>query len=393
MSISPNPAPLGPCPIPSPRQIVEHLDRSVIGQDRAKRTLAIAVSNHYARLLDAVDRNSPTPILGDASLRHVTIEKSNVLLIGPSGSGKTHLARALAEYLSVPFTIADATTLTEAGYVGEDVETILHKLLVAAGGDVQAAKGGIVYLDEIDKLGGGRVHGVKDLRLGVQHALLKMIEGTVANVPPSGGYKLVGETCIPFDTTNVLFICGGAFVGLEEVVAGRLGRGASFGFDRSGSDHHEEVEGVLRHVLPGDLEAFGLIPELLGRLPVIASLDRLGIEDLVRILKEPTNSLIGQYRKLLAYHRASLVISDGALREVARIAHERGTGARGLRAILERVMEPVLFDPRPWACYVVTEAAVRGGDVEVIPGMPGLGLAPLRARVAGRTAGGMKPSS
>ncbi len=292
-----------------------------------------------------MDRDSAEPIVPDTALRGVAIGKSNVLLIGPSGSGKTLLAKSLAEYLNVPFAVADATTLTEAGYVGEDVETILHKLLLATNMDVQAAQCGIVYIDEIDKLGGGRVHGTKDMRLGVQHALLKMIEG-VANVPPSGGYKTVGETCIPFDTTNVLFICGGAFVGLQEIVARRLGRGA-FGFDQPVLARHDESAIPLRHVLPEDLEKFGMIPELLGRLPVIATLDDLGVDDLVRILGEPKNSLMAQYRKLLTYRQADLEFTDGALREVASIAHERGTGARGLRAVVERVLEPVLFDPQP----------------------------------------------
>jgi ATP-dependent Clp protease ATP-binding subunit ClpX len=293
MTETPSSAQSHPNAIPSPKEIVAHVDRFVVGQDRPKKTLAIAVSNHFVRLLDAMDRASADPIVFDASLRHVSIEKSNALLIGPSGSGKTLLAKSLAEYLSVPFAIADATTLTEAGYVGEDVESILHKLILAANGDVQAAQGGIIYIDEIDKLGGGRVHGTKDMRLGVQHALLKLIEGTVANGPPSGGYKQVGETCIPFDTSNVLLICGGAFVGLAEIVSRRLGQGA-FGFDKPASTSHDESASPLHHVVPEDVEKFGLIPELLGRMPVIATLDDLGVDDLVRILQEPKNSLIGQ---------------------------------------------------------------------------------------------------
>lgn len=349
--------------LPTSWMIVEHLDRSVVGQVRAKRTLAVAVANHYVRLFDMFDRESITPVVVDAALRHVTIEKSNVLLIGPSGSGKTHLARALAECLDVPFAVADATTLTEAGYVGDDVETVLHKLLVAAGMDVQIAQRGIVYIDEIDKLG-GRVHGTKDMRRGVQHALLKMIEGTVAGVPPSGGYKVVGETCIPFDTSNVLFICGGAFVGLEEVVARRLGRRA-FGFDQAGSTVDDETTNPLSHVQPVDVEGCGLIPELIGRLPVIATLDALGVDDLVRILREPKGSLIDQYRKLLIYRHARLEFTPGAIRAIAELAHQRGTGARGLRAIIERALEPILYDPEPWVDYRVTEESVRGGVVEV----------------------------
>ncbi len=370
--------------IPTPRQVMEHLDRSVVGQGRAKRTLAIAVSNHFVRLLDALDRGSPAPIVADAGLKDVTIEKSNVLLIGPSGSGKTHLAKALAEGLGVPFAIADATSLTEAGYVGEDVESVLHKLLVAANMDVQSAQGGIIYIDEVDKLRGGQAHGTKDMRLGVQHALLKMIEGTTCNVPPNGGYTQPGETCIPFDTTNVLFVCGGAFGGLEDIIERRLGR-AAFGFDRPAQGPEDGRSGLLRHVLPEDLERYGMIPELLGRLPVVTTLDDLGVEDLARILREPKDSLVSQYRKLLAFHHAGLEFTDGALREVARVAHERGTGARGLRAVVEAVLEPVLFDPKPWVTYRITEGAVRGGDVEVGFGMPG--LAPLRARVARRSEG------
>jgi ATP-dependent Clp protease ATP-binding subunit ClpX len=372
-----------PSPFPTPKEIVARLDRSVIGQERAKRTLAVAVSNHFSRLIDASDRDSADPIVADAALRHVTIEKSNVLLIGPSGSGKTHMAKALAGCVGVPFAVADATTLTEAGYVGDDVETVLHKLLMAAGGNVAEARQGIVFIDEIDKLGGGRVHGTKDMRLGVQHALLRMIEGTVANVPPSGGYKVVGETCIPFDTFNVLFICGGAFVGLEEIVARRLGRGASFGFDLACSSRPDEPSHPLHHVLPEDVEEFGLIPELLGRLPILATLDDLGVEDLARILREPTNSLLAQYRKLLKYRHADLELTDGAIREIAKMAHERGTGARGLRAVVEHVLEPVLFDPRPWTTARITEATVRGGEVEYAPfGLPG--AAPLRSRLARR---------
>jgi ATP-dependent Clp protease ATP-binding subunit ClpX len=368
--------------IPSPKQIVTRLDQVVVGQQRAKRTLAIAVSSHFVRLLDAIDRASPNPIVADPALRSVTIEKSNILLVGPSGSGKTLLVRALADYLNVPFAIADATTLTETGYVGEDVETILHKLLMAAGGDVGRAQQGIAYLDESDKLSGGHIHG-KDLRLGVQHALLKMVEGTIVNVPPSGGYKLVGESCIPFDTTNVLFICGGAFVGLDEIVSRRLGR-VGFGFDRT---VREETKNPLHHVLPEDLEGFGLIPELLGRLPVIVSLDDLSIDDLARILTEPKDSLLDQYRKLLAYHGADLEFTDGAIREIARIAHERGTGARGLRAVVERVLEPVLFDPRPGMACRVTEATVRGGPPEYdLFSFPR--AAPLRHRLARRPAAG-----
>jgi len=381
--------------IPSPRQIVEHLDRSVVGQCRAKRTLAIAVSNHFKRLLDHSDRGAAVPVIADPGLKDVAIEKSNVLLIGPSGSGKTYLARALAEYLSVPFAIADATTLTEAGYVGEDVETVLLKLLLAADMDVQKAQGGIVFLDEVDKLRAGQSLGVKDMRLGVQHAILKLIEGTTCNVPPGGGNRHPMETCIPFDTTNVLFICGGAFGGLEEVISRRLGRDA-FGFGPPAQDRVDEQASLLAHVLPEDLEQFGLIPELLGRLPVIATLDDLGVEDLVRILQEPRNSLIGQYKKLLAYHQAEVEFTEGGTREVARIAHERGTGARSLRAVIEAVLEPVLFDPEEFATYLVSEESVRGGAIRKIDFFgimeeavaPAIPAPPLRHRLGRRSASG-----
>jgi ATP-dependent Clp protease ATP-binding subunit ClpX len=269
----------------------------------------------------------------------------------------------LAEYLSVPFAIADATTLTETGYKGADVETVLHRLLLAANMDVQAAQGGIVYIDEIDKIRGGQAAGTRDVKLGVQHCLLKLIEGTVANVPPSCRYKLVGENCISIDTSDVLFICGGAFFGLEDIIARRLGRGASFGFNQTISARTDEATNPLHHVLPEDVEKFGLIPELLGRLPVIATLDDLGVNDLVRILHEPKNSLIEQYPKLLKYRHADLEFTKGAIREIARMAHERGMGARGLRAIVERVLEPVLFDPEPWVDYRVTEESIRDGTV------------------------------
>jgi ATP-dependent Clp protease ATP-binding subunit ClpX len=377
----------------SPRQIVEHLDRSVIGQGRAKRSLTIAVSNHFKRLLDLSDRGADDPVVADPGLRDVTIEKSNVILIGPSGSGKTHLARSLAEYLSVPFAVAGVTTLSEAGYVGEDVETVLHKLLLAANCDVQAAQRGIVFLDEIDKLRGGQSFGAKDMRLGVQHALLKVIEGTTCNVPPGGGNRHPLETCIPFDTSQVLFVCGGAFGGLDEVIARRLGRD-QFGFDKAAGERRDGRESFLRHVLPEDLERYGMIPELLGRLPVVATLDDPGVEDLVRILREPKNSLLAQYKKLLKYHHADLEFTDGAVRAVAGIAHERGTGARGLRAVVEAVLEPVLFDPRPWVTYRITEAAVRGGEPEMADlGLPGWSAVeqanpalPLRHRLGRKSA-------
>ena len=269
--------------IPSPKTLVAHLDQYVIGQDIAKRRLALGVSNHFKRLVDYWDRGAPDPIVADADLHNVRIEKSNILLIGPSGSGKTHLVKSLAAYLNVPLVIGDTTSLTEAGYVGDDVESLLSKLILTAEGDMDAAQRGIVYIDEIDKIK-STGSGYKDMRLGVQHALLKMLEGTIATVPPQGGWKHPQQPGIPFDTTNVLFICGGAFVGLEDIIAKRLGRGG-FGFGQMSENRQVAADGMLRRVKPEDLEAFGLIPEIIGRLPVIAPLDALSVDDLARILQ------------------------------------------------------------------------------------------------------------
>ena len=304
--------------IPSPKTLVAHLDQYVIGQAVAKRRLALGVSNHFKRLVDAWDCGAPDPIVSDPDLHNVRMEKSNILLIGPSGSGKTHLVKSLASYLNVPLVIGDATSLTEAGYVGDDVESLLSKLIQTAEGDMDAAQCGIVYIDEIDKIQRSG-SGFKDLRLGVQSALLKMLEGTIATVPPAGGYKHPAQPGVPFDTTNVLFICGGAFVGLEEIIAKRLGKNG-FGFDQMSENRQVAADGLLRHVKPEDLEQFGLIPEIIGRLPVIAPLDALGIEDLARILQTPKGSLIQQFRKLVRFHNADLMFTDAAIKEIARIA-------------------------------------------------------------------------
>src|SRR5271157_3883390 len=346
--------------IPSPKTLVSHLDQFVIGQAVAKRRLALGVSNHYKRLVDAWDCGAPDPIIADPDLHNVRIEKSNILLIGPSGSGKTHLVKSLASYLNVPLVIGDATSLTEAGYVGDDVESLLSKLILIANGDIDAAQRGIVYIDEIDKIRSGG-SGFKDLRLGVQSALLKMLEGTVATVPPAGGYKHPAQPGVPFDTTNVLFICGGAFVGLEDIIAKRLGRGG-FGFGQMSENRQVNADGLLRQVKPEDLEAFGLIPEIIGRLPVIAPLDALGEDDLARILQTPKGSLIQQFRKLVRFHGADLLFTDAAVREIARIASERGTGARGLRSVIEEVLEGLLFDPESSVRYVITDRTVRVGS-------------------------------
>jgi ATP-dependent Clp protease ATP-binding subunit ClpX len=323
--------------IPLPKTLVAHLDQFVIGQDIAKRRLALGVSNHFKRLVDVWDCGDPDPIIADADLQNVRIEKSNILLIGPSGSGKTHLVRSLASYLNVPLAIGDATSLTEAGYVGDDVESLLSKLILTAEGDMDAAQRGIVYIDEIDKIRSGG-SGFKDLRQGVQHALLKMLEGTVvATVPPAGGYKHPQQPGVPFDTTNVQFICGGAFVGLEDIIAKRLGRGG-FGFGQMSENRQVADDGLLRQVKPEDLEAFGLIPEIIGRLPVIAPLDALGVDDLARILHSTKGSLVQQFRKLVRFHGADLFFTDAAIREIATIALARGSGARGLRSVVEEVL-------------------------------------------------------
>src|SRR5271166_6562468 len=345
--------------IPAPKTLVAHLDQYVIGQAVAKRRLALGVSNHFKRLVDTWDRDAPDPIVADPDLRDVVIEKSNILLIGPSGSGKTHLVKSLASYLNVPLVIGDATSLTEAGYVGEDVESLLSKLIQVAEGDMDAAQRGIVYIDEIDKIK-TTGSGFKDMRLGVQHSLLKMLEGTIATVPPAGGYKHPAQPGIPFDTTNVLFICGGAFVGLDDIIAKRLGRGG-FGFGQLSENRQVAADGLLRQVKPEDLEQFGLIPEIIGRLPVIAPLDALGVEDLARILQSPKGSLIQQFRKLVRFHNADLLFTDAAVKEIARIALLRGTGARGLRSVVEEVLEGVLFDAEVGVRYVITDRTVRGG--------------------------------
>src|SRR5271166_4748519 len=346
--------------IPVPKSLVAHLDQFVVGQDIAKRRLALGVSNHFKRLVDAWDRGAPDPIIADADLYNVRIEKSNILLIGPSGSGKTHLVKSLASYLNIPLVIGDATSLTEAGYVGDDVESLLSRLIQVAEGDIEVAQRGIVYIDEVDKIRSGG-SGFKDLRQGVQHALLKMLEGTIATVPPQGGYKHPAQPGVPFDTTNVLFICGGAFVGLEDIIAKRLGRGG-FGFGQVSKTSQVASDGLLRQVKPEDLEAFGLIPEIIGRLPVIAPLEALSVDDLARILQSTKGSLIQQFRKLVRFHGADLVFTDAAVKEIAKIALARGVGARGLRSVVEETVEGVLFDVEAGVRYVITDKTVRGGE-------------------------------